>query len=96
MKIIKLSNDIDKDRLLKHIGSTKAGSEIMKDKMNLNFFYLKDIRTPAANILKQDALSIGAEVVVPKAAASCESRFVDALLIAIDTQLKILHKKEKL
>jgi dihydropteroate synthase len=96
MKIIKLSNDIDKDRLLKHIGSTKAGSEIMKDKMNLNFFYLKDIRTPAANILKQDALSIGAEVVVPKAAASCESRFVDALLIANDTQLKILHKKEKL
>ena len=96
MKIIKLSNDIDKDRLLKHIGSTKAGSEIMKDKMNLNFFYLKDIRTPAANILKQDALSIGAEVVVPKAAAACESRFVDALLIANDTQLKILHKKEKL
>lgn len=95
MNLIKLSDKTDKEKLLNKIGSTTEGSVIMRDKMNLNFIYLKDIKTPAANILKQDALSIGSELAVPKYTATCKDKTVDALLIATDKELKILSKKEK-
>ena len=94
MIITKLSNHSDKKALLAKIGATKEGSSIMIDKMQVHFFYIKDLRTPAANILKQDALSIGAELAVEKDTILCKSDTVDALLIANEKQLKILSKKE--
>ena len=94
MIITKLSNQSDKKILLEKVGSTKEGSSIMIDKMQTHFFYIKDLRTPAANILKQDALSIGAELAVEKDTILCKDDTVDALLIANDKQLKVLAKKE--
>jgi len=94
MKIIKLDSNVDKDLILQKIGSTKAGIQIMRDKMQTHIFYLKDIKTPAANILKQDALSIGADLAVEKNTILCKDEKLDALLIATDKQLKILSKKE--
>lgn len=94
MIITKLSHTSDKKALLKKVGSTKEGISIMIDKMQLHFFHIKDLRTPAANILKQDALSIGAELAVEKDTILCRDETVDALLIANDKQLHILAKKE--
>jgi len=94
MKIIKLSNKTDKEKLLEKIGSTKEGNKILKEKMELNFLYLKDIKNPASLILKQDALSIGADLVVHKDTILCKNEKSDALLIATDAQLKKLSKKE--
>lgn len=94
MKIIKLDSQIDRDLILSKIGSTKAGIEIMRDKMQTHCFYLKDIKTPAANILKQDALSIGADLAVEKDTILYKEERLDALLIATDKQLKLLSKKE--
>jgi dihydropteroate synthase len=96
MKIIKLDNTIDYELILDYIGSTKAGNAIIADKMKTELFLLKDIKSVAANILKQDALSIGAELAVPKNTILLEDEYVDALLIANKKQLKILSKKEKL
>ena len=62
MKIYKISNDADFALICERIGVRNAGRAIMQKKSRLNFFYLKDQRAPAANILKQDALSIGAEL----------------------------------
>ena len=73
MKIIKLSNRLDKEKIFEKIGSTKEGNRILKDKMELNFLYLKDIKNPAALILKQDALSIGADLVVHKDTILCKN-----------------------
>ena len=64
MNIVKLSPTTDKNLILKKVGSTKEGAAIMSKKMQTNLFYIKDLKTPAANILKQDALSIGAELAV--------------------------------
>ena len=48
-------------RLFESIGSTCEGAKILARKVNMNLIYIKDIKSPAANILKQDALSIGAD-----------------------------------
>ena len=96
MKIIKLSNRLDKEKIFEKIGSTKEGNRILKDKMELNFLYLKDIKNPAALILKQDALSVGADLVVNKDTILCKKTTSDALLIATNAQLKKLSKKEML
>ncbi len=96
MKIIKLSNRLDKEKIFEKIGSSKEGNHILKDKMELNFLYLKDIKNPAALILKQDALSVGADLVVHKDTILCKNTTSKALLIATNTQLKKLSKKETL
>ncbi len=94
MIVTKLSNSSDKKALLEKVGATKEGKLIMIEKMQMHFFYIKDLRTPAANILKQDALSIGAELAVSKDTILCQDTHVDALLIATEKQLKILARKE--
>ncbi len=95
MKIIKLSNKTDKNKIFSNIGSTKEGNILLKDKMKLNYIYLKDIKNPASLILKQDALSIGADLIVNKDTIICKKEFSNALLIANNKQLKLLSKKEK-
>ena len=94
MKIIKLDSHTDRDLILEKIGSTEAGMKIMRDKMHSHIFYLKDIKTPAANILKQDALSIGADLAVEKNTILYKDETIDALLMVTDKQLKILSRKE--
>lgn len=96
MKIIKLDNSISKDELFKKIGSTSMGNRILKEKANLNLIYIKDIKAPAANILKQDALSVGADLAVSKDTITCKDEISDAVLIANDKQLKKLSEKEAL
>ncbi|MFW5624982.1 MAG: dihydropteroate synthase, partial [Campylobacter hyointestinalis] len=63
MKVFKVSKDNDFEVLCKDIKPHIAGLNIMKQKSALHFFYIKDIKKVAVNILKQDALSIGAELV---------------------------------
>ena len=96
MKAYKISKDIPLEKLFEEIGVTKDGSNILQKKANINLIYIKDIKSPAANILKQDALSIGADLAVPKNCVTCRDEFVDAILLANDTQLKKLSKKEKI
>ncbi len=95
MKIIKIDNTTDAKNLLEKVGTTKEGVKIMQDKMDLNLFYIEDLRTPAANILKQDALSVGAELAVEKDTILCKDEYVNALLIVTEKQRKILARKER-
>ncbi len=94
MRLYRLNNFTSKEELFNKIGSTKAGVNILKDKANLNLIYIKDIKAPAANILKQDALSIGADLAVSKDTVTCKDEFSDAVLVANDIQIKALSKKE--
>ena len=95
MKTQLISNKSDKDKILNSIGVTKEGAKFLKDKMELRYVYIKDLKTPAALILKQDALSIGADLAVSKNTILNRDKTTDALLIATDKELKILSKKEK-
>ncbi|PSM52547.1 dihydropteroate synthase [Campylobacter blaseri] len=93
MKIFKIDNKSDFNLLCKEIEPHKVAINIMQKKSNLNFFYIKDIKAPAANILKQDALSIGADLVVKKDVI-LGAELSNALLIVNDKQVEILSKKE--
>jgi dihydropteroate synthase len=90
----KLSNILDRKNILQALNADAGGVSIMSKKMNLNIFYIKNIYVGAANILKQDALAIGAEFAVPNGVIVCKDEYVDGILIANDKQVEILSKKE--
>ncbi|MCI6989089.1 MAG: dihydropteroate synthase [Campylobacter sp.] len=96
MRIFKINNDTNFDEICKFIKPHKFGINLMKQKTSLNFIYIKDIKAPAANILKQDALSLGAELVCANSVIACSEEFSNALLIANDKQISALAKKEAL
>ena len=84
----------DKKEFLEMLDVDKGGRGIIQEKMELYTIYIKDIKTPAVNILKQDALSIGAEVASPSGVITCKNEYSDCLLIGTKKHLKILSKKE--
>lgn len=95
MVVEKLSNTSDLYRELKSLGVDSGGVSIMADKAQLHLIRIRDLHVGAANILKQDALSIGADVAVPRGTVTASSPRVDVLLIATERQLQTLAKKEK-
>ncbi len=94
MRVYKLNCDVDLAKVMQKIGVDKPGIEIMSRKKSEFLFYIKDISCGAANILKQDALSIGAELAVPMGAPNCKNKIFDAVLMCNKKQLETLAKKE--
>ena len=71
------------------------GQKIMQEKANIHFFLLKDLSAPAANILKQDALSVGAELLTHNDTILGTLPPSNALLMATNSQIQRLIEKEK-
>jgi len=92
--LYRLSEGSDIVRAMKAMDCDPGGVKIMAKKATHHFFFIRQMRTPAANILKQDALAIGAELAVPGGVIVCATERVDAVLICNETQLAILAKKE--
>ncbi|MBA3026006.1 MAG: dihydropteroate synthase [Sulfurimonas sp.] len=90
----KLSLTSDAKKLLKELGVDGGGVNILASKMHSHIISIKDLHVGAANILKQDALSIGADLAVPRGTVIAKTQFVDVILIATQKQLEILAKKE--
>ncbi len=95
MVVEKLSNTMDLHRELKQLGVDGGGVSILEDKGQLHLIRIRDLHVGAANILKQDALSIGADIAVPRGTVTASIPRVDVLLIATERQLQQLVKKEK-
>lgn len=79
---------------IKALGVDGGGVKILSQKSKLYYFYITKLHVGAANILKQDALSIGADLAVPKGTIIAAQEYVDAILIANERQLLQLSKKE--
>lgn len=95
MVVEKLSSSIDVRLALKNLGVDGGGISILEDKANLHLIRIRNLHVGAANILKQDALSIGADLAVPRGTVTASVSHVDALLIANERQLQQLSKKER-
>ena len=95
MRIEKLSDALDARRYLRELGVDGGGIEIMASKMKHHLFYIRQMHVGAANILKQDALSVGADLAVPRGTVTAQHKHVDAILIATQRQLSELIRKEK-
>ncbi|BCX79661.1 dihydropteroate synthase [Campylobacter sp. 19-13652] len=94
MKIYEINPKSDFDKLAGYIGASAAGAIIMHKKSEIKFILLKDIKAAAANILKQDALSVGADLLTHKDTILGGRDKFQAVLMATPAQLKILAKKE--
>ncbi|WP_297940215.1 dihydropteroate synthase [uncultured Campylobacter sp.] len=93
MKIFKINPQTDFNEICEIIRPSDEGRNLMKKKSSINFFLIKDLRSPAANILKQDALSVGAELVTNRDVILGGENSA-ALLMATDAQVLALAKKE--
>ena len=94
MEIYQLNQIKNKKEFLKNLKVHGGGVPIMAKKMELLYFQIKDLKTPAVNILKQDALSIGAELATPSGVITCEKESYDCLLVGTRKHIEILSKKE--
>jgi len=94
MQIYQLGAVANNKELLKRLGVESGGVSIMSKKMELFSFYIKALSTPAANILKQDALSIGADLAVPAGVITCAKSHYDCILIGTKKHIEILSRKE--
>lgn len=94
MKIYQISKPNSIKKYLTNLEVDSGGVEIISQKMELLYIEIKDLKTPAVNILKQDALSVGAELAVPSGVVLCEKELYDCLLIGTKRALAKLAKKE--
>ena len=89
-----LANSADLMQQLKALGVDGGGVKILASKAHTHIISIKDMHVGAANILKQDALSIGADLAVPKGTVIAAQKRVDTLLIATTRELEVLARKE--
>ncbi len=95
MHVEQISNTADLRGELERLGVDSGGITILADKGEIHRIRICDLHVGAANILKQDALSIGADLAVPRGTVTAAVPRVDALLIATERQLQQLIQKEK-
>lgn len=95
MHVEHLSSGINLKAALQELKVDAGGISILQDKGHIHLIKIVDLHVGAANILKQDALSIGADLAVPRGTVTALESRVDALLIANERQLQLLAKKEK-
>lgn len=77
---------------MREMGVSSEGIKIMLPKATLRNIYLEKIPSLAANILKQEILSLGGECALPRVALVTR-KSIDAVLMATDYQLEALFKK---
>ncbi|MCD6093225.1 MAG: hypothetical protein J7J51_00285 [Candidatus Omnitrophica bacterium] len=95
ISILFLNNLKEVRQELKKIGVDKRGIEIMATKALFRIIKLEGIKREAANILKQEALSLGAEAAVHREVISGKIKETDCLLMGTLEQLKQLCIKLK-
>ena len=94
MVVKQLSLDINVREYRKDIGVDAGGLNSMGAKAQLYIVSIKALKSAGANVLKQDALSIGAELAVPKGTVMATKEYVDCILIGSKKHLKLLSHKE--
>ncbi|MDP3266580.1 MAG: dihydropteroate synthase [Sulfuricurvum sp.] len=95
MYVEHLSSSVNLKTLLQELKVDAGGVSILQDKGKIHLIRIVDLHVGAANILKQDALSIGADLAVPRGTVTALEPRVNAILIANERQLQLLVKKEK-
>ncbi len=84
----------DTKKFYESLGCDTGGISILSKKSKLHTLYIKNMHVGAANILKQDALSIGADLAVPSGVIIAKDKFVDAVLIGTTKHFETLSRKE--
>lgn len=94
MQIYKINKQNKQKFFQNHIGTDLTGAKIMAKKASYHTLFIKNLHVGAANILKQDALSIGADLVVPRGTILAQDKYVDVVLIGSNKHFELLSRKE--
>ena len=78
---------------LKRIGVDPYALEIFEKKREICLLKIEGCRIEAANIIKQDALSVGADAVIPRTAISGKPEITDVILMGTQRTLEKLSLK---
>lgn len=87
---------INKEMLADSIASMGAHPEsvpIFNNKCAIIPFKATGVRTPAANIIKQELLAAGGDCITPLSCITCSEKYVDILLLGTRKHYNILLKK---
>ena len=94
MHIYKINQKDYKKFFINSIGTEQSGASIMEKKTKVHILMIKNIHVGGANILKQDALSIGADLAVPIGAILAKEKYIDVVLMGTTKHLEKLSRKE--
>jgi dihydropteroate synthase len=86
----------DGEEIMKSIGVSKPGIQMMKEKTVNHNILLSNISTPAALSLKQHMLSVGGDVAIPEGAIDFEVERCTVLLTGTSKQIKKIIPKLKM
>ena len=81
---------------LKRLNCDSLGYEILRNKDRIFHFLIQDLKAPAANILKQEALAVGADFALPRDAILYTKEFYSGILMLTRSQSKALLRKLKM
>jgi len=94
-ELIKVNTLKDAKKEIEKIGSDKYSIDIMAPKAITKIIKLKKVLLQDAIIIKQDMLSIGGEVAVPRNTFELKEKEADILIIGTISQHRILIDKLK-
>ncbi|MDO4179110.1 MAG: dihydropteroate synthase [Phascolarctobacterium sp.] len=81
------------NKTIASIGAHPASLLIFENKAEIIPFKLIDVRTPAANVIKQEMLACGGDAVTPVSTILNKDKYVDVLLLGTRKHYNILIKK---
>jgi len=91
-RLLNQSFQSDLKKLMRSLKVEEAGSKIMFPKTKLRILQINKISSFSANILKQELLSLGGDLALPREAL-IKKTLVNSVLLATDSQIKKLLKK---
>ncbi len=95
LRVLDLSDPERAERELARVGADPGGVARMRDKAGFLAVRIRGLRPAAANILKQEMLSLGGEAAVARGAVDCSVERSDALILGTRKQIKRLAAKLK-
>ncbi|MDD2212472.1 MAG: dihydropteroate synthase [Clostridia bacterium] len=90
---LKADSQTELEALFRRIGCDEPGRQVMAKKGKILPLLLKEVRSPGANILKQQMLSLGGEAAVSKGVIDCSRDYSDVLLLGTFKEYVALVEK---
>jgi len=95
VRVREIKNKKELSEHLKKLGNTPEGIKILSQKGKTYLFEVEGIDTRGANILKQDAISVGGDCAVPRSASVFKPGKWTVLLMVNERELRRLIEKLK-
>jgi dihydropteroate synthase len=93
VRLLDLPTAADAAALMRQIGTDTHGVSLMKNKMVHYSFRVGPLPAAAANIIKQEMLSVGGEAAVTRGVINCSAKNSDAILSATRKQYRNFCRK---